>query len=49
LTIMLIAVGHDLVNFSVAVSTAVASAILFIWNYLGVRWAVSRGSRRSAR
>jgi len=49
LTIVLIAVGHDLADLSVAMSTVIASAVLFFWNYLSVRWAVSHGSRRSTR
>ena len=42
LMILLIAVGHDLLGLSVAVSTAIASAALFAWNFLAVRWAVLR-------
>lgn len=42
LTIVLIGIGHDLLHMSVAVSTAMASAILFVWNYLAARWAVLR-------
>lgn len=49
LTIALIAVGHDLADLSVAAATAMASVILFIWNYLGVRWAVSSGSQKASR
>lgn len=40
LTIILISIGHDLFGISVAVSTALASAMLFVWNYLAARWAV---------
>ena len=49
LTIAIIAIGHDFASLSVAVSTALASMILFIWNYLSIRWAVARNSRRTLR
>lgn len=44
LTIILIGIGHDLLGISVAVSTAAASATLFVWNYLAARWAVLQHS-----
>lgn len=42
LTIVLIGIGHDLLGLSVAVSTALASGMLFAWNYLVAHWAVLR-------
>lgn len=44
LTIILIGVAHDLLSMSVAASTAMASAILFVWNYLAARWAILQHS-----
>lgn len=44
LTVLLIAIAHDLARFDIAISTAFASAVLFIWNYLAARWAVLRPS-----
>ena len=40
LTIILIGVGHDVVGLSVTIATAIASSLLFLWNYAAVRWAV---------
>jgi len=42
LTIGLIGVGHDLLGLSVAISTALASALMFVWNYVVAHWAVLR-------
>ena len=49
LTIGLIGVAHDLVGLSVAISTAVASSILLVWNYIAVKWAVARQPKRKTR
>ncbi len=43
LTVILIGLGHDLAGLPVWMSTLLASAALFLWNYLAVRWAVLRG------
>lgn len=40
LTILLIGLGHDAIGFSVAVSSVFASAILVVWNFIAVRWAI---------
>lgn len=40
LTIVLIGLAHDGVGFSVGVSSVIASAILVIWNFIAVRWAI---------
>lgn len=42
LTILLIGAGHDGFGLSVAAATAVASTLLFLWNYIAVKWAVGR-------
>ena len=43
LTIVLIGMAHDVAGFSVPKATALAYLILFVWNYLAVKWAVVRG------
>lgn len=48
LTIVLIAIGHDFVGLSVVVSAAAASLVLIAWNFLAVRWAVSRQPRKAS-
>ena len=40
LTIMLIGFCDSFVGLSITVSTAIASAVLIVWNYLAIRWAV---------
>lgn len=42
MAVVLIAVAHDLLEFSVAISSAFASGVLIIWNYIAARWAVLR-------
>ena len=49
LGIILIAVAHDLVGLSVAVSSAIASAVLVVWNYAAARWAVLRPAAGASR
>ena len=41
LTIMFIGIWHDLAGLSILVSTMLASAILFIWNYVAAKWAIT--------
>lgn len=40
LTIILIGLGHDGIGFSITASSILASAILVIWNFVAVRWAI---------
>jgi putative flippase GtrA len=40
--VILIGLAHDLAGLPVSISTAFASAVLFIWNYIAARWAVLR-------
>ncbi len=40
LTIILIAIGHDIFGLSVTIATAIASMFLFLWNFVAVRWAM---------
>lgn len=40
LTVILIAIGHDLLAFSVAQSTVMALTLLSVWNFVAVRWAM---------
>ncbi len=49
LTIILIGLAHDKAGLSVAWSASLASGILFVWNFVAVRWAVLRSSKGKAR
>lgn len=40
LTVILIGLGHDIIGFSVGISTTMAAAVLVIWNFIAVRWAI---------
>jgi len=42
LTILLIGAGHDGFGLTIPTATVVASALLFLWNYIAVKWAVRR-------
>lgn len=48
LTIILIGLAHDVVGLSVTIAAPLASTLLFVWNYLAVRWAVGGGSERNS-
>ena len=49
LTIILIGLAHDGLGLAVAWSAPLASAVLFGWNFVAVRWAVLRTAKGKLR
>ena len=49
LTILLIAVFHDFAKFTVGSSAIIATLILFVWNYVAVKWSMGAASKGSWR